>query len=131
VARIIVVDDDPGVAAFLVRCLDAMGHETRAVATGKAALELLASWAPDLLITDINMPDMDGIELLRSVQKRSAIPVIAISGGGLIPVEVLLRNAELLGAVHTIAKPFQLDDIRDAVSRALSDRPLRDTNPSE
>jgi DNA-binding NtrC family response regulator len=107
-----------------------LGYHVLMAADGKGAMTVLAETSVDLVVTDINMPDMDGIELLRSVQKRSAIPVIAISGGGLIPVEVLLRNAELLGAVHTLAKPFELDEIRDAVARALSDR-TRYANPSE
>ena len=120
-AHIIVVDDDPGIRSFLERYLSGLGHEVRAVATGRAGLELVDAWSPDVLITDINMPDMDGIELIRAARSRSAVAMIAISGGGLIPTEVLLGNAHLLGAVATIAKPFEPAAMRSLIESVLAD----------
>ena len=77
----------------------------------------------DLVITDINMPEMDGLEVINELRRKGIdVPVVALSGGGrFLDKAFLLANAKLLGAVSTIAKPFQLDEIREAVEAALAD----------
>jgi len=73
------------------------------------------------VLTDVNMPDMDGIEVLKAVKDHDRdVPVIAISGGGVIPSQILLGNAHLLGAYATLDKPFDLDELRAAVESALA-----------
>ena len=98
-----------------------VGHDVVEAPDGSDGIELLRDDSFDLVITDINMPDMDGIEVIDHLREAAArCPVIAISGGGLFAKELLLKNAEMLGAVSTLPKPFDLDDLGALVERALS-----------
>jgi DNA-binding NtrC family response regulator len=74
----------------------------------------------DVVITDILMPEVDGIELLRTLKySRPEMPVVVMSGGGQYDVRLLLKTADLLGAVVTLAKPFTAPDVARAVDLAL------------
>lgn len=120
-AHILLIDDEPSVRAGVGRYLRMRGHEVTEAADGAAALRLAASRRPDLVITDINMPEMDGIEVIMAVSKGTpGLPVIAISGGGRMPKELLLQSAEVLGAMTTLQKPFDLEELDEAVTRALA-----------
>jgi two-component system response regulator AtoC len=122
-ARIVVADDDPAVRTGIVRYLLRLGHEVREAVDGREAIAAVANGAVDLVLTDVNMPDVDGIQVLRGVRALDpGMPVIVISGGGVIPSELLLGSAGLLGAYATIAKPFDLEDLGVAVARALASR---------
>jgi CheY-like chemotaxis protein len=119
--RILVIDDDRGVRGGVVAYLQRLGHEVVEAADGLQGMKALGSQPVDLVITDINMPDMDGIEVIAQLRDAAnGVPVIAMSGGGLFAKELLLANAEMLGAVHTLAKPFDLDDLGAAVREALA-----------
>jgi len=121
-AYVLVIDDDREVRHALVRLLTRLGHEVVDAENGKVALKRFAERPADLVITDINMPEMDGIEVITTfAEQHPGVRVIAISGGGRIPKELLLSSAGMLGAVVTVAKPFDIAQIRDAVDRALSD----------
>ncbi len=88
---------------------------------GRRGLQAIAEGGIDLVISDINMPEMDGIEVINALREATAgAPVIAMSGGGLYPRELLLDSAQMLGAVSTLPKPFELEDLRRAVEAALS-----------
>ncbi|MDX1493191.1 MAG: response regulator [Longimicrobiales bacterium] len=118
---ILVVDDDDRLRRDITALLRRSGYRVTEAGTGKEAVRLLEESGMDLIVTDINMPDMDGIELIVSVSRQQPpTPVVAISGGGYMPRELLLANADLLGAVETIAKPFEASDLLDAVRRALA-----------
>lgn len=120
-AKILVVDDDAGVRGVLERILTRGGHQAVLASDGHEAIGLLASTPCDMVITDINMPDMDGIELILTLEDISrGTPVIAISGGGLIEAGSLLSDAQGLGAVGTITKPFRPDEVLALVDRALA-----------
>ena len=129
--RILVVDDDTRVLRSLERLLTGEGFEVATAATGALAMKEFEQSALDLVITDINMPEMDGIELILAMQDRQAgVPIIAISAGGLFPSELLLKNADMLGAVSTIPKPFDVETLLAAVVEALSaDQPPDDATP--
>jgi CheY-like chemotaxis protein len=118
--RVLVADDDPSVRRVLERALERAGYEVATASNGAEALEAVAAAPPDLVVTDINMPDVDGIELLINLIERGGIKVIAISGGGLFPKDELLADARLLGAVDIIAKPFEVEDLLARVAAALS-----------
>ena len=118
-SRVLVADDDEQVRRVLSRALERAGHDVETVRSGTEALVAIESAAPDLVVTDINMPDMDGIELLVHLVERGGIKVIAISGGGLFPRDELLADAELLGAVDVMGKPFELDELVARVTAAL------------
>lgn len=121
-ARIVLADDDPAVRRSLGRFLRSLGHEVLEAEDGRAAIKALQDGTTDLVVTDLNMPDMDGIELLSAVRKRFAgLPVIAVSGGGVIPGNILLGSAYSLGAFATIQKPFDLEELKRVVNAALHD----------
>ena len=119
-ARILVVDDDPNILRNVREVLEEEGHEVREAVAGREAMELLAEASVDLIVSDINMPKMDGIELL--IRVRDEYPgtrPVAMSGGGYIAKEELLRNASMLGAVAILEKPFTVEQLVDIVNGAL------------
>ena len=122
-ATILVIDDDEAVRAGVRRLLERSGHATIEAAEGRKALRLCEAVEVDIVITDLNMPEMDGIEVIMALAERHpGLPVIAISGGGKVPKELLLHGAGLLGAVTTLGKPFELVKTQDAVDTALASR---------
>lgn len=119
--RILVIDDDDEVRRGVARMLEHMGHDAVQAADGRQAMVLFEADPPDLVITDINMPEMDGIEVINRLrQMKAGVPIIAMSGGGRMPKEILLSSAGLLGAVGTLEKPFLLADLTSAVEEALA-----------
>ena len=112
-ASVLVIDDDPEVRSVIARLLEMEGHSVIQADNGKVALERYSSAPTDLVISDIYMPEMDGIELLTRLRER--LPdarIVAMSGGGAIAAHHMLRAAEALGAVAIIEKPFDIDAIR-------------------
>ncbi len=123
-ARILVIDDDRHVREGVVRYLNRIGHEVHEAHNGKRGLQAISEGDFALIITDINMPEMDGIELINALRDAvGGAPVVAMSGGGVYPKELLLGSAQVLGAVSTLAKPFELEDLRRAVDVALAKPP--------
>jgi two-component system response regulator AtoC len=121
VAQIIVIDDEPGIRRILVHFLRSLKHEVLEAENGRQAMSILAGGLPDLVLTDIYMPDMDGIEIVTELRRSGGhVPVIVISGGGTLPKQTLLANAKLLGAVASIEKPFDLDELGQVVEAALT-----------
>src|SRR5579885_1436529 len=80
--RILVVDDEPQITRVLRTTLTSHGYEIRVANDGESALDLLKDWPADLLITDLSMPAMDGLELTRRVRTRSRMPIIVLSVRG-------------------------------------------------
>jgi len=121
-ARILLADDEPKLRDVFARYLRMLGHEVRTAGDGNEVMAALSEEPADLLVTDINMPDMDGMEILSALRKGgSRMPVIAISGGGYLNKDLLLASAAMLGALVTLEKPFSLEVLRDAVDRVLSE----------
>ena len=122
-ARILLIDDDATLREDVTRFLERAGHQVTVAQDGKDAIRLFETEAADLVITDIYMPEMDGLEVIRAFRKlRPRIPVVAISGGGLLPKEWLLYDADDLGAIESIPKPFDLDALQRVVERVLGVR---------
>ena len=119
-ASILVIEDEPGVRDLVTRVLTRAGHEVQVASDGREGIRALEHFVPYVIITDINMPGMDGIELITTFRmKRLKVPVIAISGGGLIAKDILLSNAAALGAFEVVSKPFGMGQLIGAVERAL------------
>jgi len=120
VARVLVIDDEPDVRAVMRRFLGAAGHDVREASDGAAALGALAAQPADVVITDLYMPGMDGIELARELRKLPTRPaVIAVSGGGFGRQADVLDVAATLGAAATLPKPFTREQLLGAVDRVL------------
>jgi len=123
--RIIAVDDDPGVLDVLMQMLVYHGDDVLIFTSGAAALEAAKSKLPDLILLDIAMPDMNGLELCRHLKQDpelADIPVIFLSG--LDATEDKVRGFQA-GAVDYIAKPFQLEEVQARVSTHLKLSSLR------
>ncbi len=119
-ASIVLIDDDPDVRRAIRRVLEQAGHSVLALDNGKAALASIEAEPPDLVITDMLMPDMDGVEVIGEVGSAApGLPIIAVSGGGRVPISLLLDTAGGLGAVHTLAKPFEMQELLDMVAGVL------------
>ncbi|GIE92465.1 response regulator [Actinoplanes regularis] len=111
---ILVVDDEPDLRAIARRVLERAGHEVREAGNGQAALELVRQSLPDLILTDIMMPLMDGYELIRQIRADAAtarIPILVMSGYHPRPLDA---------DVQLIAKPFKLSDLVAAVEAQLT-----------
>ncbi len=118
--RILVVDDDEGVRAFLCHILEREGYEVVAASDGEMALEKFREDPADLIITDIIMPKKEGIELILDFRSHNPeIPIIAISGGGRINPDDYLKTAELIGAQRAIAKPINRKEIMEAIKELI------------
>lgn len=119
-ASILVIDDEPSLRRSLRRILELDGHEVIEAEDGRAALALEEDRSVDLIITDVFMPEMDGIEfLIEHQERRPDVPIIAISGGGFADKEHVLTDAGMIGAVATLSKPLSIDAVREAVALAL------------
>ena len=119
-ARILLIDDDDFVRGTLSLALRHFGHTVTEAANGKEGLARLENDGFDLLITDIVMPEMEGLEVLRELRRRHpALKTIAISGGGLQPGADYLHVAKLMGATKVLAKPFTTEVLKAAVNELL------------
>jgi len=111
--KVLVIDDDAQVRRVVRRLIEMEGHQVAEAESGKIALRLLANDPADLIITDIYMPEMDGIELLTRL--RETLPearLVAMSGGGVLPAHHMLDAAKALGAIAVIEKPFDIEAVR-------------------
>jgi CheY-like chemotaxis protein len=124
VARVLIVDDDEVVRALISALLETMGHEAIAVQNGVDALQSHHLHAADLVITDIYMPDMDGLELIRKINaSKPAPPIIAMSGSASARRMDALPTAGHFGAAAVLYKPMDLDAMGAVIDRLLS-RPV-------
>lgn len=107
-SRILVVDDETQITRVLKTTLQSQGYEVRTAADGESALNLAVDWLPDLIVTDLSMPGMTGIELCRSVRDRSQVPIIVLSVRGEEKVKVEALDA---GADDYVTKPFSVNEL--------------------
>jgi two-component system KDP operon response regulator KdpE len=114
--NILVVDDEPQIARVLKTALSSQGYGVRTASDGEEALLEMKNWSPDLLITDLRMPRMDGLELCRRVRKESRIPIIVLSVKGEETIKVEALDA---GADDYITKPFSMNELLARVRAAL------------
>jgi CheY-like chemotaxis protein len=120
--RILVVDDNDQMRELLRLILETAGHEILEAANGKIALDLLKTTPAELVITDIIMPEMEGIDLIMTTRTRyPGIRIIAISGGGKIDPNLCLNMAGKLGADRILRKPFGKSALLSMISDLFSD----------
>lgn len=119
-ATVLVIDDDEEHRTLVREILVRAGYRVEEAADGVQGLRLFGKSSPDLVITDINMPGIDGHEVITALRvARADVPVIAISGGGAVAKDELLLRAASLGANEVIMKPFEFRQLVGAVGRAL------------
>ncbi len=119
--RILVVEDDDSVRKLLVRMLSVEGYPVEEAASAAAALKIIRADPPKLVITDLLMPDQDGLELIMEIRHSGlALKIIAISAGGRIGPATYLEMADRLGADRSIIKPFQPEILLRAVRELLA-----------
>jgi two-component system KDP operon response regulator KdpE len=107
-SRILVVDDETQIARVLKTTLNSQGYEVKTASDGESALNLAVDWIPDLIITDLSMPGMTGIELCRSVRERSQVPIIVLSVRGEEKNKIEALDA---GADDYVTKPFSVSEL--------------------
>lgn len=122
-ARILVVDDDPAVCRMLAMALEIAGHEVLTSLHARQGLAYLESTPVDLVITDLVMPEVEGIEIIMRVsQAHPQVPIVAISGAGADGPDEYLAIARLLGAHRTLSKPFDCRQLLQTVDELLAGR---------
>jgi two-component system KDP operon response regulator KdpE len=124
--RVLVVDDEPQILRVLRRSLESNGFEAVTAPDAATALDILRSTTVHLVITDLRMPDMDGVELCKQIRRASAMPILIISVKGEEETKVRALDA---GADDYVTKPFGMEELMARV-RALSRRatsPPQDT----
>jgi DNA-binding response OmpR family regulator len=116
--KILVIDDDVHVRHTLSKILQHSGYDVVTASDGKRAMTLLRSEFPDVVITDIIMPEQEGIETIGMIRhEHPEMKIIAISGGGRIRNVDFLDMARSLGADDVIPKPFEVDELLDRLRR--------------
>lgn len=119
----LVVDDEPAIRRFLRTSLRAEGYETIEAETGEAALAEIRRWPPDLIVLDLGLPGIDGVEVIRRVRATgSVVPIVVLTSrtdeGGKV-------EALDLGADDHVTKPFGIDELRARIRAALRHRLLQ------
>lgn len=120
-AKILIIDDDPSILTMLNRMLEKAGYEVDIASNGSEGLEKIESCPPDLLITDIVMPEKEGLELILYLRRKNpGLKIVAISGGGRFNYEGYLTSAKLLGADLTFQKPLVHKEFIQAISDLIN-----------
>ena len=122
--KVLIVDDEPGMRSLLSRVMEKEGYQSRAAADGAQALELVKAGEWDLVVADIDMPVMDGIEMLKRVHEvQPRLPVIMITAYATVESAV---EAMKFGAVDYITKPFAMDELKIVVAKVFERQRLID-----
>ena len=114
--RILVVDDEPQIRRFLRTTLEVHGYEVGLAETGRTALEQLTAWRPDVLLLDLGLPEIDGLEVCRRVREWSDVPIIVLSVRDREDDKVAALN---LGADDYLTKPFGTNELLARIQVAL------------
>lgn len=124
-AKVLVVEDSPAVRLAIVEVLEQLGHTVTATENGRQAIACLDGAAFDLVVTDVLMPELDGIEVIKAVRRGSeGTRVLAVSGGAPnLPAGYALKMTEMFSADAVLYKPFLPDELRTAVDSLLTGGP--------
>lgn len=118
--KILIIDDNDAVRSTMARILTLAGYETVIAADGNEGLARMRAERPDLIITDIIMPEKEGIETIRQIlAEQPTARIMAVSGGGRHGNMDFLSAARKLGAMEVLEKPFEPDELVSRVARCL------------
>lgn len=116
--KILVTDDNDTLRTALCLALEELGCEVSQAANGKEALALQQSQPADVLLTDLIMPEKEGMEVIQEFKQRyPGVVIIAMSAGGRMSARDLLKMANQLGASYTLAKPFSKDQLAETLAK--------------
>ena len=119
--RILIIDDDEQIRVLLQQMMEWAGFEVEVAENGKVAMNIQKQNPADLVITDLIMPEQEGLETISRLKKDyEGIKIIAISGGGRIGPEAYLPAAQELGADRVFSKPFDIQSVVDTVKELLN-----------
>ena len=118
--KILIIDDEVDILNMLKKMMNRAGYDVEIADNGAVGLELFRKHSADLVITDIIMPEKEGLEIIREMKRiKPELKIIAISGGGRISAESYLETAKMFGADHAFQKPFSLSEIVGAVRELI------------
>ncbi|WP_223069360.1 response regulator [Paenibacillus caui] len=118
--KVLIVDDQNGIRILLMEVFSSEGYKTYQAANGKLALEIVRNDSPDLVLLDMKIPGMDGLEILRHIKAVNPdIKVIMMTAYGELD---MIKQATELGALMHFTKPFDIDEMRLAVNMQLKGR---------
>jgi len=118
--KVVVIDDNAEIRHVIELKLRTQGYKVITAANGKEGLNLIKSKQPDVVITDIIMPEKEGIEVITEVRRDFPdVKIIAMSGGGLIGPHEYLSWTKMMGVQHTFTKPFAINEILEAVNELV------------
>lgn len=119
-ARILLVDDDDLSRSTVHQMLERAGHEVTSTGNGREGISMVQQTPFELVITDLIMPDTDGLELIQELNRLTpSVRILAISGGGRVNANEYLTVARKFGASAVLAKPFSTAELREAIAQAL------------
>lgn len=118
--HILIIDDERPIRLMLRKLLEFEGYEVTEASDGNEAIQCYNEKQPDLIITDLIMPEKEGLETMAELFKKNPeLKVIAMSGGGRSKPGGYLHTAKLLGAIETFEKPIRKNDLLDAIKRMI------------
>ena len=125
--RILIVDDEPQIGRVMRTALSTHGFDVRVAADGESGLDLFNDWRPTLVITDLSMPNVGGLEFCRRIRLLSEVPIIVLSVKSEEAMKVEALDA---GADDYVTKPFGMDELLARIRAALRRTPVHMTNES-
>ena len=129
-ARILIIDDEPQIRSMLKLMLERDGYEVVEASDGVEGISVYRQNPADLIITDLIMPNKDGIGMIIDLKKEfPEVKIIAMSGGGLNKPDGYLKGAKKLGASYTLTKPIDREEILRVVAAILKNTPLPEEQP--
>ena len=117
-ATVLVIDDEPQIRDLLSSILEMEGYTVLVAADGRQGVELYRRQPADVVMTDMIMPEQEGIETIRELLRLNPeVKVVAMSGGGRLEPDTYLELAKRMGAAHTLTKPFSIQDVVETVKQ--------------
>ena len=128
VARVLIVDDEPNILATVSQLLKSRGYEVATASSGRGALDMVERHRPNLVVLDLGLPDVDGVEVCRRVREYLAVPIVVLSARGAEGDKVRALDA---GADDYVTKPFGVEELLARIRAALrrADSPPPATEP--
>jgi YesN/AraC family two-component response regulator len=121
-AKVLIIDDESAIAMMLQRLVDKAGHTSKIASNGNEGMAIFDEFLPDLLITDIVMPEKEGLEIIFELRRRNPdLKIIAISGGGRFQYEGYLNSAKHLGANLVCQKPLDIKLLMNSITELLGE----------